>query len=151
MAEQFGVDGRGKFYEETGAIRDVVQNHLLQVVANLAMEPPVSSGGEALRDERVKAFKGIRPLTGKSLVRGQFRGYRDEAGVRPDSQVETFASMQLHIDSWRWEGVPFFIRTGKCLPVTATEVLVRLKHPPHQLFDDSSVRCIEPCPFPAGP
>ncbi|HNP62110.1 MAG TPA: glucose-6-phosphate dehydrogenase, partial [Nitrospirales bacterium] len=136
MAEQFGVDGRGKFYEETGAIRDVVQNHLLQVVANLAMEPPVSSGGEALRDERVKAFKGIRPLTGNSLVRGQFRGYREEAGVRPDSQVETFASMQLHIDSWRWEGVPFFIRTGKCLPVTATEVLVKLKHPPHQLFDD---------------
>lgn len=135
MAEQFGVDGRGKFYEETGAIRDVVQNHLLQVVANLAMEPPVSSGGEALRDERVKAFKGIRPLTGRSLVRGQFRGYRDETGVRPDSQVETFASMQLHIDSWRWEGVPFFIRAGKCLPVTATEVLVRLKHPPQRLFD----------------
>ena len=113
MAERFGVEGRGKFYEETGAIRDVVQNHLLQVVANLAMEPPVNSGGEALRDERAKAFKGIRPLTGNSLVRGQFRGYRDETGVRPDSQVETFASMQLHIDSWRWEGVPFFIRTGK--------------------------------------
>jgi glucose-6-phosphate 1-dehydrogenase len=137
MAERFGVDGRGKFYEETGAIRDVVQNHLLQVVANLAMEPPVTAGGEALRDERVKAFKGIRALTGKSLVRGQFRGYRDEAGVRPDSPVETFASMQIHIDSWRWEGVPFFIRAGKCLPVTATEVLVRLKHPPHQLFDDT--------------
>lgn len=137
MAERFGVEGRGKFYEETGAIRDVVQNHLLQVVANLAMEPPVSTDGEALRDERVKAFRGIRPLTGKSLVRGQFRGYRDESGVRPDSPIETFASMQLHIDSWRWEGVPFFIRAGKCLPVTATEVLVRLKHPPHQLFDDT--------------
>jgi len=137
MAEQFGVEGRGGFYEETGAIRDVVQNHLLQVVANLAMEPPVETGGEALRDERVKAFKGIRPLTGTSLVRGQFQGYRDESGVRPDSQVETFASMQLHIDSWRWEGVPFFIRAGKCLPVTATEVLVRLKHPPQRLFDDT--------------
>ncbi len=135
MAERFGVEGRGKFYEETGAIRDVVQNHLLQVVANLAMEPPVSAGGEAFRDERVKAFKGIRALTGKSLVRGQFRGYREEAGVRPDSKTETFASMQVHIDSWRWEGVPFFIRTGKCLPVTATEVLVRLKHPPQRLFD----------------
>jgi glucose-6-phosphate 1-dehydrogenase len=151
MAERFGVDGRGKFYEETGAIRDVVQNHLLQVVANLAMEPPVSSGGEALRDERVKAFKGIRPLTGNSLVRGQFRGYRDEAGVRPDSQVETFASMQVHIDSWRWEGVPFFIRTGKCLPVTATEVLVRLKHPPHQLFDDSRSDASNHVRFRLGP
>ncbi|HNP30928.1 MAG TPA: glucose-6-phosphate dehydrogenase [Nitrospirales bacterium] len=151
MAEQFGVDGRGKFYEETGAIRDVVQNHLLQVVANLAMEPPVGVGGEALRDERVKAFKGIRPLTGSSLVRGQFRGYRDEAGVRPDSQVETFASMQLHIDSWRWEGVPFFIRTGKCLPVTATEVLVKLKHPPHQLFDDTRSDASNHVRFRLGP
>lgn len=137
MAERFGVEGRGKFYEETGAIRDVVQNHLLQVVANLAMEPPVGTGGEAMRDERVKAFKGIRSLTEESLVRGQFRGYREEAGVRPDSQVETFASMQIHIDSWRWEGVPFFIRAGKCLPVTATEVLVRLKHPPQRLFDET--------------
>lgn len=135
MAERFGVEGRGKFYDETGAIRDVVQNHLLQVVANLVMEPPVGAGGEALRDERVKAFKGIRPLTGKSLVRGQFLGYREEAGVRQDLPVETFASMQLHIDSWRWEGVPFFIRAGKCLPVTATEVLVRLKYPPQRLFD----------------
>lgn len=137
MAEQFGVEGRGTFYEETGAIRDVVQNHLLQVVANLAMEPPVSTGGEALRDERVKAFKGIRALTGTSLVRGQFRGYLDESGVSPHSQVETFAAMQVHIDSWRWEGVPFFIRAGKCLPVTATEVLIRLKYPPQQLFEDT--------------
>lgn len=137
MAEQFGVEGRGKFYEETGAIRDVVQNHLLQVVANLAMEPPVGTGGEALRDERVKTFKGIRALTGKSLVRGQFRGYRDEAGVNMGSQVETFAAMQMHIDSWRWEGVPFFIRTGKCLPVTATEVFIRLKYPPQQLFGET--------------
>ncbi len=151
MAETFGVEGRGKFYEETGAIRDVVQNHLLQVVANLAMEPPVSADGEAVRDERVKAFKGIRSLTGKSLVRGQFRGYREEPGVRPDSKTETFASMQIHIDSWRWEGVPFFIRTGKCLPVTATEVLVRLKHPPHQLFDDTRSDASNHVRFRLGP
>ncbi len=151
MAERFGVEGRGKFYEETGAIRDVVQNHLLQVVANLAMEPPVSAGGEAVRDERVKAFKSIRPLTGKSLVRGQFRGYRDEAGVRPDSKTETFASMQLHLDSWRWEGVPFFIRTGKCLPVTATEVLIRLKHPPQRLFESSRSESPNHVRFRLGP
>lgn len=151
MAEKFGVEGRGKFYEETGAIRDVVQNHLLQVVANLAMEPPVSAGGEAVRDERVKAFKGIRPLTGTSLVRGQFRGYREEAGVRPDSKTETFASMQIHIDSWRWEGVPFFIRTGKCLPVTATEVLVRLKQPPQRLFDSSRSESPNHVRFRLGP
>ena len=151
MAERFGVEGRGKFYEETGGIRDVVQNHLLQVVANLAMEPPVSAGGEAVRDERVKAFKSIRPLTGKSLVRGQFRGYRDEAGVRPDSKTETFASMQLHLDSWRWEGVPFFIRTGKCLPVTATEVLIRLKHPPQRLFESSRSESPNHVRFRLGP
>lgn len=151
MAEKFGVEGRGKFYEETGAIRDVVQNHLLQVVANLVMEPPVSAGGEAVRDERVKAFKGIRPLTGTSLVRGQFRGYREEAGVRPDSKTETFASMQIHIDSWRWEGVPFFIRTGKCLPVTATEVLVRLKQPPQRLFDSSRSESPNHVRFRLGP
>lgn len=151
MAEKFGVEGRGKFYEETGAIRDVVQNHLLQVAANLAMEPPVSAGGEAVRDERVKAFKGIRPLTGTSLVRGQFRGYREEPGVRPDSKTETFASMQIHIDSWRWEGVPFFIRTGKCLPVTATEVLVRLKQPPQRLFDSSRSESPNHIRFRLGP
>lgn len=137
MAEQFGVEGRGRFYEETGAIRDVVQNHLLQVVANLAMEPPVGAASERLRDERSKVFKSIRPLTGRSLVRGQVRGYRDEEGVAPDSQAETFASMQLHLDSWRWEGVPFFIRTGKCLPVTATEVIVRLKAPPPVVFTEA--------------
>ena len=151
MAEKSGVEGRGKFYEETGAIRDVVQNHLLQVVANLAMEPPVSAGGEAVRDERVKAFKGIRPLTGTSLVRGQFRGYREEAGVRPDSKTKTFAAMQIHIDSWRWEGVPFFIRTGKCLPVTATEVLVRLKQPPQRLFDSSRSESPNHVRFRLGP
>ena len=134
MAESFGVEGRGRFYEEAGAIRDVVQNHLLQVTALLAMEPPIGADAEALRDEKVKVVKSIRPLTGRSLVRGQFRGYRDEDGVAPDSQVETFAAMELHIDSWRWADVPFYIRTGKCLPLTATEVLVRLRRPPQRVF-----------------
>ncbi len=137
MAEQFGVAGRARFYEETGAIRDVVQNHLLQTLANLAMEPPVGSKGEALRDERIKVLRGIRPLTGRSLVRGQFRGYRDEDGVAADSQMETFASMRVHVDSWRWQDVPFFIRAGKCLPVTATEVVVRLKRPPQDVFGEA--------------
>ena len=134
MAESFGVEGRGRFYEETGVIRDVVQNHLLQVVALLAMEPPIGNDAEALRDEKVKVLKSIRPLTGRSLVRGQFRGYRDEEGVAPDSNVETFAAMQLHIDSWRWAGVPFYLRAGKCLPVTATEAFVRLRRPPQRVF-----------------
>ena len=134
MAESFGVEGRGRFYEEAGAIRDVVQNHLLQVTALLAMEPPIGASAEALRDEKVKVLKSIRPLTGRSLVRGQFRGYRDEEGVPEDSQVETYAAMQLHIDSWRWADVPFYIRTGKCLPLTATEVLVQLRRPPQHVF-----------------
>jgi glucose-6-phosphate 1-dehydrogenase len=137
MAEQFGVSGRGSFYEETGALRDVVQNHLLQVVANLAMEPPISGAGEALRDERIKVFKRMRPLTPHSLLRGQFRGYRNEPGVAPDSQVETFASLQIDLDSWRWSGVPFFIRAGKHLPVTATEVFVTLKRPPQNVFGET--------------
>lgn len=136
MAEEFGVSGRGKFYEETGALRDVVQNHLLQVVANVAMEPPISGAGEALRDERIKVFKRMKPLTAQTLVRGQFRGYRAEAGVAPDSQVETFASLRIDLDSWRWAGVPFFIRAGKCLPVTATEVVVTLKRPPQNVFGE---------------
>jgi glucose-6-phosphate 1-dehydrogenase len=137
MAEQFGVAGRGSFYEETGALRDVVQNHLLQVVANLAMEPPISGAGEALRDERIKIFKRMKPLTEHTLVRGQFRGYRREAGVAPDSQVETFASLRIELDSWRWAGVPFFIRAGKLLPVTATEVFVTLKRPPQNVFAEA--------------
>jgi glucose-6-phosphate 1-dehydrogenase len=137
MAEKFGVEGRGRFYEEVGAVRDVVQNHLLQVIAILAMEPPVGEGGEPLRDEKAKIFRGIRPLTGRSLVRGQYRGYREEPGVAADSKVETFAAMRIHLDSWRWEGVPFFIRTGKNLPVTATEILVTLRHPPQKVFLDS--------------
>lgn len=138
MAEQFGVSGRGSFYEETGALRDVVQNHLLQVVANLAMEPPISGAGEALRDERIKVFKRMRPLTPDSILRGQFRGYRHEPGVAADSLVETFASLKIHLDSWRWAGVPFFIRAGKHLPVTATEVFVTLKRPPQNVFGETS-------------
>jgi glucose-6-phosphate 1-dehydrogenase len=130
MAESFGVQGRGKFYDEAGAIRDVVQNHLLQVVSLLAMEPPLTTYHESIRDEQVKVFRSIRPLDRKDLVRGQFTGYRREPGVAPDSNVETFAAVRLHVDSWRWDGVPFFIRAGKCLPVTATEVTVTLKAPP---------------------
>jgi glucose-6-phosphate 1-dehydrogenase len=130
MAEQFGVQGRGKFYEETGAIRDVIQNHMLQVLGFLAMEPPVMSHPESIRDEQVKVFRMIRPLDPSSLVRGQYRGYRREEGVLPASHVETYAAVRLTMDSWRWEGVPFFIRAGKCLPVTTTEVVVNLKRPP---------------------
>jgi glucose-6-phosphate 1-dehydrogenase len=130
MAEDFGVQGRGKFYEETGAIRDVVQNHLLQVIGFLAMEPPIATQGDAIRDEQVKVFRSIAPLDAKHLVRGQFRGYRDEAGVDRRSDVETFAAVRLQIDSWRWQGVPFFVRAGKKLPVTTTEVMVDLKRPP---------------------
>jgi glucose-6-phosphate 1-dehydrogenase len=130
MAEKFGVQGRGRFYEEAGAIRDVIQNHLLQVIGFLAMEPPLTTYQEAIRDEQVKVFRAIRPLSPEDLVRGQFKGYRNEEGVARDSTVETFAAVRLHVDSWRWEGVPFFIRAGKCLPTTTTEVLVTLKRPP---------------------
>ena len=125
MAEDFGVQGRGAFYDETGTIRDVVQNHLFQVLANLAMEPPVRTDSESIRDEKVKILKAIPPLDVKNLVRGQFRGYRKEKGVAPDSQVETFAALRLDINSWRWQGVPFYIRAGKSLPVTCTEIMVR--------------------------
>ena len=130
MAESFGVEGRGRFYEEAGAIRDVVQNHMLQVVGFLAMEAPATTYHESVRDEQVKVFRTIRPLSPEDLVRGQFRGYRKEEGVAPDSTVETFAAVRLHIDSWRWDGVPFFIRAGKCLATTTTEVLVTLRRPP---------------------
>jgi glucose-6-phosphate 1-dehydrogenase len=130
MAENFGVQGRGAFYDGTGAIRDVIQNHLFQVLANLALEPPVRTDSESIRDEKVKVLKAIPPLDEKSLIRGQFRGYRNEKGVAPDSQVETFAALRLAINSWRWQGVPFYIRAGKCLPVTCTEVVVRLRRPP---------------------
>jgi glucose-6-phosphate 1-dehydrogenase len=130
MAEDFGVQGRGGFYEEAGAIRDVIQNHLLQVLANLAMESPVGTDGESLRDEKVKVLKAIPPLRPENVVRGQFRGYRKEPGVAPDSVVETFAALKLEVNSWRWQDVPFFIRAGKSLPVTCTEVLVQLRKPP---------------------
>jgi glucose-6-phosphate 1-dehydrogenase len=143
MAEDFGVQGRGAFYDETGTIRDVVQNHLFQVLANLAMEPPVRTDSESIRDEKVKVLKAIPPVEAKNLVRGQFRGYRQEAGVAPDSKVETFAALRLEIDSWRWQGVPFYIRAGKCLPVTCAEVVVRLRRPPtmYQSFDLESNYC----------
>lgn len=130
MAERFGVEGRGRFYEEVGAIRDVVQNHLLQVVSYLAMEPPVAAYNEAIRDEQARLFRSIEPLEPRDLVRGQFRGYREEGGVAPDSQVETFAALRLDFDSWRWQGVPFFVRAGKKLAVDATEVVVELRRPP---------------------
>src|SRR5262245_47678281 len=133
MAEEFGVEGRGAFYEEAGAVRDVVQNHLFQVVALLAMEAPIGADPDALRDEKAKVLKSIRVVDG-AWVRGQFRGYREEKGVAADSQVETFAALELRLDSWRWAGVPFFLRTGKRLPITVTEVLVTLKQPPQRVF-----------------
>jgi glucose-6-phosphate 1-dehydrogenase len=134
MAEKIDVAGRGRFYEEAGAIRDVIQNHLMQIVALLTMEPPVNTQGEALRDEKVKVLRAVRPVTAGEVVRGQYRGYRSEKGVAADSKVETYAALTLHIDSWRWSGVPFYLRAGKCLPVTATEVVVELKGPPADIF-----------------
>jgi len=130
MAESFGVEGRGAFYDQTGAIRDVIQNHLIQVMTNLTMEPPVRADSESIRDEKVKVLKAIPALTEENLIRGQFRGYRQQQGVAPDSQIETFAALQLEIDSWRWRGVPFYIRAGKSLAVTSTEIVVRLRQPP---------------------
>ncbi len=130
MAERFGLQGRGRFYEEAGAIRDVVQNHMLQVVGFLAMDPPDLDYKEGIRDEQVRVFRKVRPLTPDCVVRGQFHGYRAEENVSRDSTVETFAAVRLHIDSWRWEGVPFLIRAGKALATTATEVIVSFKRPP---------------------
>ncbi len=130
MAEDFGVQGRGAFYEQVGTIRDVIQNHLFQVLANLAMEPPIRTDSESIRDEKVKVLKAIPPLEAKNVVRGQFKGYRSEPGVAPDSNVETFAALKLEVDSWRWRGVPFYIRAGKNLPVTCTELQIKLRHPP---------------------
>lgn len=137
MAEDFGVQGRGRFYEEVGALRDVVQNHLFQVVALLAMEPPLGMGERALRDGKERVFTAVETLAPSDYVRGQFEGYRNEPGVAPDSDVETFAAVRLLIDSWRWAGVPWYIRAGKELPVHATEVLVELKAPPQKVFADS--------------
>jgi glucose-6-phosphate 1-dehydrogenase len=130
MAENFGVEGRGAFYDQTGTIRDVIQNHLFQILCNLVMEPPVRADSETIRDEKAKVLKGIKPIEAKNLVRGQFRGYRQEKGVASDSKMETFAALQLEVDSWRWKGVPFYIRAGKNLPVTCTEVLARFRKPP---------------------
>src|SRR5262245_36993365 len=130
MAESFGVEGRGLFYEEAGVVRDVVQNHLLQILANLAMEPPAGLDSESIRNEKVKVLKEIAPLRPEIVVRGQFAGYRQEKGVAPDSKVETFAALRFGINSWRWHGVPFYLRAGKMLPVTCTEVLVQFRTPP---------------------
>ncbi|HUO28919.1 MAG TPA: glucose-6-phosphate dehydrogenase [Bryobacteraceae bacterium] len=137
MAENFGVEGRGAFYDQTGTIRDVVQNHLFQILCNLAMEPPVRTDSETVRDEKVKVLKAIPTLDPNNLVRGQFRGYRQEKGVAADSKTETFAAVRLEVDSWRWKGVPFYIRAGKNLPVTCTEVLARFRKPPAVISDSA--------------
>ncbi|MEO8364644.1 MAG: glucose-6-phosphate dehydrogenase [Pseudoxanthomonas sp.] len=136
MAEDFGVQGRGSFYDEVGAIRDVVQNHLLQVVALLAMDAPTGNDPESIRAEKLRLFRAMQPLQPGHLVRGQFRGYLDEDGVAAGSDIETFAALRLHIDTWRWAGVPFYIRAGKCMPITATQVVVDLKCPPMAIFDE---------------
>jgi glucose-6-phosphate 1-dehydrogenase len=139
MAEDFGIQGRGGFYDQTGTIRDVVQNHMFQVLSNLAMEPPVRMDSESVRDEKVKVLKAMPAIEEKNLVRGQFRGYRDENGVAKDSQTETFAAVKLEIDSWRWKGVPFFIRAGKCLPTTVTEIVAKFHKPPTLIPDSQLV------------
>jgi glucose-6-phosphate 1-dehydrogenase len=136
MAEEFGVKGRGKFYDETGVVRDVIQNHLLQVVSYLAMEAPSSTYAEAIRDEQAKVLRNVRPMSVENLVRGQFRGYLDEPGVAQDSYMGTYAALRLFVDSWRWEGVPFYVRAGKCLKTTVTEVMVELKVPPQVVFQE---------------
>jgi glucose-6-phosphate 1-dehydrogenase len=151
MAESLGVAGRGKFYEETGALRDVIQNHLLQILALLTMEPPVTAEGESLRDEKVKLLKAVRAAKPAQLVRGQFQGYREEPGVAKDSRVETYAALVLWIDSWRWSGVPFYLRAGKRLPVTATEVVVELRPPPANVFGDRAPEQPNHARFRVGP
>ncbi|PYJ87550.1 MAG: glucose-6-phosphate dehydrogenase [Verrucomicrobia bacterium] len=143
MAEDFGVQDRAAFYDQTGTVRDVMQNHLFQVLANLTMEPPVRTDSESIRDEKVKVLKAILPLEAKDLVRGQFRGYRSEPGVAAESRTETFAAFRLEINSWRWRGVPIYLRAGKCLPVTCTEIIVRLRQPPtmYEGFDLKENHC----------
>jgi glucose-6-phosphate 1-dehydrogenase len=130
MAENFGVQGRGAFYDHTGTVRDVIQNHIFQILSNLAMEPPVRTDSESIRDEKVKVLKAIAPIDEKHIIRGQFRGYQGESGVANGSRTETFAALKLEVNSWRWQGVPFYIRAGKQMPVTCTEILVRLRRPP---------------------
>jgi glucose-6-phosphate 1-dehydrogenase len=139
LAESFGVKGRGRFYDETGVVRDVIQNHLLQIVSYLAMEAPSSTYDEAIRDEQAKVLRTVRPMEVQYMVRGQFRGYRDEPGVAKDSYMATYAALRLHVDSWRWDGVPFYVRAGKSLAKTVTEVNIELKKPPQVVFH-------EPCP-----
>jgi glucose-6-phosphate 1-dehydrogenase len=136
MAEKFGVDDRGRFYDETGATRDVLQNHMLQVLATLTMDPPTGEDHEAQRDQRVDVLKAVRPLDATHVVRGQYEGYRDVPGVRPGSMVETFTAVKLEIDNWRWAGVPIYIRAGKQLAVTAAEVIVAFKRPPRETFGE---------------
>jgi glucose-6-phosphate 1-dehydrogenase len=138
LSENFGVENRGAFYETAGCLRDVIQNHLFQIVALLAMEPPAVRDFGAVQSEKAKVFQAMRPMTSDDLVRGQYAGYRKEPGVAKNSDVETFCALRLFIDSWRWEGVPWYLRSGKCLAETATEVLVELKRPPQQLFADSA-------------
>jgi len=140
MAENFGVEGRGGFYDEAGAIRDVVQNHLFQIISNLAMEPPARNDSESLRDEKVKVLKAIPPIEEVDVVRGQYRGYRNEKGVPKDSRTETFAVIRVQIDSWRWKGVPIYIRVGKNMPVTCTEIIGRFRKPPPTLTSASELR-----------
>ncbi len=137
LAEDFGVQGRGAFYETAGCLRDVIQNHLFQIVALLAMEPPAYQGYDAVQREKCNVFRGMRPVSPEDVIRGQFIGYRDEPGVAPTSDVETFCALRVYIDSWRWAGVPWYLRSGKCLATTATEVVVHLKAPPQPLFDDA--------------
>ncbi|MGA7802089.1 MAG: glucose-6-phosphate dehydrogenase [Gammaproteobacteria bacterium] len=138
LAEEFGVKGRGAFYESAGCLRDVIQNHVFQIVALLAMEPPAYQAYGAVHAEKAKVFQSMRPLRAEDVVRGQYTGYRKEQGVGKASGVETFCALRLFIDSWRWEGVPWYLRSGKCLAATAAEVLVQLKPPPQRLFDDSA-------------
>jgi glucose-6-phosphate 1-dehydrogenase len=137
MAEDFGVKGRGRFYEETGIVRDVIQNHLFQIVTYLAMEAPSSTYAEAIRDEQAKVLRTVRRMSPDNIVRGQFRGYRDEPGVSRNSQMGTYAALRLHVDSWRWQGVPFYVRAGKCLKTTTTEVFVEFKLPPQVVFTEA--------------
>src|SRR5262249_6578338 len=138
MAESFGVKGRGKFYDETGVIRGVIQNHLFQIVSYIAMEAPSSTYAEAIRDEQAKVLRNVRPMSVDNMVRGQFKGYRDEPGVAKDSYMATYAALRMYVDSWRWDGVPFFVRAGKSLAVTCTEVMVEFKNPPQVVFNEKA-------------
>ncbi|KTS70436.1 glucose-6-phosphate dehydrogenase [Pantoea stewartii] len=151
MAEDFGIKGRGKFYDEVGCLRDVIQNHLVNVLLLLTMEPPASGASDDLVDEKVQVLKAIPPLSDDDVVRGQFAGYSDEHGVNPSSATETFAAVRFRIATWRWSGVPFFIRAGKNLPAHATEVIVRFRRPPVTLFDDIANEAANYIRFRLGP